>query len=250
MLLRGQITPTGSSTFRGGGGGGGGYTLDQVCSTDTGSSTTSLTCTMGLKTDSGGMSTNSPGCSNMAGCAVASGASVFCITQNTVSPSTITDSSSQTYSHLDALAVHWFQDTWVTYNSAPITTVTINFTFGAGILFCASFTGVASSGADQQSSLDNGFGGGTGSGIAFASGTTGSTTQAAELIINAFCNSTPITVTYHAGTGYTLIDQSPNDANCAIQYKIVAMTGTQTGTGTFDDMTGGHEIMAFVQTFK
>lgn len=82
------------------------------------------------------------------------------------------------------------------------------------------------------------------------SDTTGSaTTQADEVVFVLAANTLGGTVTYTAGSGFTLDTQfqSGDQMACAIAHKIVAATGTQTGGFT---MSASKEWSAVVVTFK
>jgi hypothetical protein len=150
-----------------------------------------------------------------------------------------TDSRSQTYTRDVTEAVDTgFGNIVVGVYSTPnaaagATTVTLTATGTTDDITIAihEYSGMATSSPADQSSAT-----GTGTSATHASGTTGTTTQADELVFlvdTHFGNAATVT----AGSGYSLRESQTavSDMPIATEDKIVASTGTQSGSFTWDN---------------
>lgn len=123
----------------------------------------------------------------------------------------------------------------ITANSAGSSFITIS---------AAAYSGLATSGVlDKQHSA-------SGTGTALDSGSTTTTAQANELLIGGGTVAAGSTVTWTAGTGYTIRSSVTNAAVGGVSYleeKIVSATGTYNATAT-SSVSGGWD--AAIATFK
>jgi hypothetical protein len=230
---------------------------DQACYNDSNGSVSTITTNYGRFCNEAGS------CSGTATSTTA-GALVFCNGTAVASGVSMTDPSSQTYHVASNVTPSWQRYVSYIINSASIASTTMNTNFGGDILQCVSFIGDAagsttafdsacgncSAGAAPEA--DTGFNGGTASGVNLPTVSTGTLTQAYNLVIEACGNQTDnnITITYTAGAGWTAGENSADDANVFYQWKVVNSTASVSGTGTFSGNGAGYQVSCTIVPFK
>lgn len=88
-------------------------------------------------------------------------------------------------------------------------------------------------------------------GTTFTISTSGATAQANELVLAIFSDDTSGTITFTAGSGYALLENTQNGAasqSTGGESKVVSSTGVQTATIT--GIVGGNTWEAVIATFK
>jgi hypothetical protein len=169
------------------------------------------------------------------------------VNQTTDTISGIADSQGNTYTKIRGRRVAttgaYFCTLWYAKNITGGTTPTVTVTSTSAQFNVQAFE---ISGADTATPLDAQSDAG-GTTTAITGGTTAATTTAAEMVIMAgfsdFGNNG-----YTVGAGYTGLQIMANAAqDMAMQYKIVAATGTQSGTMTLANASDNAGIIA---TFK
>jgi hypothetical protein len=136
--------------------------------------------------------------------------------------------------------------------SGMANTTTITCTFASAVVKFAytldEWSGIATSSALDQTTAAHSSSNGT----AWSSGATGTTTQAAELVIGA-CTLNSTQATWTVGAGYSKLNTSPLVTGASAikaleaEYQIVAATGAQTANGTTGTSTAW---VAAVTTYK
>jgi hypothetical protein len=160
-----------------------------------------------------------------------------------------TDSLSNNYVIAGAEQTHYFTDAgvslwYVTNTAGGACTVTVDPTQASGNYLawsCAEFSGIATSGAIDQTAQNTAVNTATDANV-----TTAATTQADELVLAVaeVAIESDIDVAWGAAatTGYTNIAQYPDwggIVSISFDYKIVSATGTQSANWSHDPCTGG-----------
>jgi membrane-bound inhibitor of C-type lysozyme len=163
---------------------------------------------------------------------------VFVQDNATATISSVTDNAaggSSTYTSIFSGACNTSGSTYncglyVACNVKAATVITANFSVAdAGAIIVSEYTGQALATCGDQTSASV-----TGSSTAFTSGTTGTTTQAAELIIGAFLWDGGTTLNATSGSYNHIKDQNCSTCGSSIGLmdQIVASTGTFSATAT------------------
>jgi hypothetical protein len=166
---------------------------------------------------------------------------------------TPTDNHSNTFHAADSRSVNSFCEIFYAYNINSGASDVISSTLSNGVCCCVPVTehalllAMEVSGLITTDPLDVHTTGAAGSGASTASaGPTSTTTVAAELVAMAAASAGSLT--YTVGSGYSnLIQQGSGSPSGAMQSKVVAATGTQSGSMA---MSATSDYTAVIATFK
>jgi hypothetical protein len=239
----------------------GAVTLGQSCYIDSAAAQTSITCNFGDYRNQNGVCSPPSGLS-CTPTATTTGSLIGCVCLSTTASSCgFSDSASQTWTNGPSDSTHWFGGMGHRINSASLTSVTATpNVFGAIVLECWELKGDAAGSStvfDQSAHIDNGFNGGQCTNCAATSGTTSTTTQAYELLVGAYVDTTAEEfILYTGGSGWTHGYTTADDANGFFQFKTVSSTGTYSSPVTYSNVSGGSggltgsEVLGMISTFK
>lgn len=178
-----------------------------------------------------------------------------CVTANTTTEAQITGISdgttsftlrSGTWSTNDAQGIKLGDAQNITAKTTPTITVSFSPNLAFIGIIAQEFSGVATSGAFDQSTVAAPDGVGTGAN-ALTTGASGTRTQADEVIVGCGVLTATGAAGYTAGTGYTEVDELTN-VDLEMEYSVKSATGTEAATWTLS--SGGENVAVLLGTFK